>query len=279
MSITVRRRLLQGGLALGAGSVLGIGVAQQALAQSVDDLKKRGTVRLGVLADQPPWGYLDANGQNAGYDVDFGKILAEKMGVKPDFVTMTVAARIAQLMTNKVDLVIAVMGMYPDRAKVVQFSKPYAALSIIVLGKKGSKITGMEDLAKLRVGVTRAAAQDIAITAQAPKGTDIRRFDDDASAIQALLAGQVDAIGANTTYLLNIQKVNPNHDFEQKFVINRQYMGVAMRPGQKALNEWLNNVIDEAKASGQLNAISQKWTGLDLPELPTQLDGVPFTVQ
>jgi polar amino acid transport system substrate-binding protein len=278
MTITIHRRyLLQAATALAGALPLGLG--RPAMAQAVEDLRKRGTLRLGVLGDQPPWGYLDANGQNAGYDVDFGRMLADKMGVKPDFVTMTVAARIAQLMTNKVDVVVATMGMYPDRAKVVQFSKPYAALSIIVLGKKGTRITGMEDLAKLRVGVTRAAAQDVAITAQAPKGTDIRRFDDDASAIQALLAGQVDAIGANTTYLLNIEKVNPNHNFEQKFVINRQYMGVAMRPGQKALNEWVNQFIDEATANGQLNALSQKWTKLDLPELPARLDGVPFTVQ
>ena len=70
-------------------------------------------------------------------------------------------------MTGKVDLVIAVMGMYPERAKVVQFSKPYAALSIIVLGKKSANIKGVRDLAGLTVGVTRGAAQDTALTAQA----------------------------------------------------------------------------------------------------------------
>ena len=272
MTIIARRHLLQAsGLALAGLPVL-------ARAQTIDELHKRGSVRLGVLADQPPWGFLDGEGKSAGYDVEFGKMLADAMGVKAEFVTMTVAARIAQLMTNKIDLCIAVMGMYPERAKVVQFSKPYAALSIIVLGKKGTPIHTVADLAKLRVGVPRGAAQDTALTAQAPPGTDIRRFDDDASNIQALLTGQVDAIGGNTTYILNINKVQPNNDFEQKIVLNRQYMGVAMRPKQKELNEFINAFIDKAKAEGKLEALNQKWIGQPLPDLPASLDGVPFTV-
>lgn len=273
-----RRTLVQGAAALGTAAVLAAVPGGRAWAETIDDIRRRGKVRLGVLGDQPPWGFLDENGRPAGYDVDFGKLLAQEIGVEPDFVTMTVAARIAQLMTNKVDLVIAVMGMYPERAKVVQFSKPYAALSIIVLGRKGDKIESVADLAKLRVGVTRGAAQDTALTAQLPRGTDIRRFDDDAGAIQGLLAGQVDAIGANTTYMININKARPDNDFEQKLVLNRQYMGIAMRPGQKELNEWLNRFVDKVRDGGQLDALFRKWINQPLPELPASLEGVPFTV-
>ena len=272
-----RRLFIQGAAALGAASFVMLPTGR-AMAETVEDIKKRGKVRLGVLGDQPPWGFVDGEGKSAGYDVDFGKLMAKAMGVEPEFVTMTVAARIAQLMTNKVDFVIAVMGMYPERAKVVQFTQPYAALSIIVLGKKGAEIKTVADLAKLRVGVPRGAAQDNALTAQAPKGTDIRRFDDDSSTIQALLAGQVDAIGGNTTYMMNINKVAPNNDFEQKIVLNRQYMGVAMRPGQKELNAWLNAFIEKAHKDGELEALNQKWLGQPLPELPASLEGVPFTV-
>ncbi len=268
-----RRMLLTGGAALAAG----LTAARSARADTVQDIQKRGTLRLGVLGDQPPWGFLDGDGKSAGYDVDFGTLMAKAMGVKAQFVTMTVAARIAQLMTNKVDLVIAVMGMYPERAKVVQFTKPYAALSIIVLGHKSQKIGSVADLAKLRIGVPRGAAQDVALTAQVPGG-DIRRYDDDASNIQALLAGQVDVIGGNTTYILNINKALPNNDIEQKLVLNRQYMGVAMRPGQKELNEWINTFIDKVRDDGELEKLSQKWVGQPLPDLPASLEGVPFTV-
>jgi polar amino acid transport system substrate-binding protein len=264
-------------------ALLGLGASalapRAASAQTVDEIKKRGVVRIGVLSELPPWGYLDANGNLAGYDVDVGKLIAEKMGVKAEFVGMTVAARIAQVMTGKVDMLLATMGMYPERAKVVQFTEPYAGLKIIMLAKKGQKIEKLEDAANLRIGVTRGAAQDTAITAGLPKTADIRRFDDDSAAIQALITGQVDAIGANTTYMININKVMPNNDFEPKLTFNEQWMGVATKPGQKQLNEWLNNFIEEAKANGQLDAISKKWIGQPLPQFPASVPGVPYTVQ
>ncbi|CAM5185640.1 Polar amino acid transport system substrate-binding protein OS=Castellaniella defragrans OX=75697 GN=HNR28_002470 PE=4 SV=1 [Castellaniella defragrans] len=97
--------------------------------------------------------------------------------------------------------------------------------------------------------------------------------------MQALVAGQVDAIGGNTTYIMNINKAMPNNTFQEKFTLNRQYMGVAMKPKDKELNAWVNQFIDDIKANGQLNAISQKWIGQDLPDLVTSMPGVPFTVQ
>ena len=59
------------------------------------------------------------------------------------------------------------------------------------------------------MGVARASTQDVAVTKVAPEGTEIRRFDDDASAMQALMSGQVDAIGCSTTVAAQIAKRVP----------------------------------------------------------------------
>ncbi|MVA22047.1 transporter substrate-binding domain-containing protein [Agrobacterium vitis] len=280
MSLTVNRRRFMT-LAAGAAAVplLAPAFTETAWAQSVEDLKSRGTLRIGVLSELPPWGFLDETGKPAGYDVDVGNLLATKMGVPVEFVGMTVAARIAQLMTGKVDVLLATMGMYPDRAKVVQFSKPYASLDIILLAKKATKIEKIEDAKTLRIAVTRGAAQDTAITKALGEGADIKRYDDDSAAIQAFIAGQVDALGANTTYMININKIFPNNDFEQKLSFNRQFMGIAMKPGNKELNTFLNSFIDEIKANGELEAINKKWIGIPLVQFPEKLEGVPFTVE
>ena len=270
MTLYLNRRHLMGAFALTAAGLM---AASPAFALTPEDIKKRGTLRIGVLSELPPWGFLDAGGQPAGYDVDVGKLIGKKLGVPVEFVGMTVAARIAQVMTGKVDMLLATMGMYPDRAKVVQFTKPYAGLKIILLAKKDQKI---EDASGLRIGVTRGSAQDTAISA-ALKNADIRRFDDDSAAIQALITGQVDAIGANTTYMININKIFPNNNFEQKLVFNEQWMGIAVKPGQKELVDWLNAFIDEIKANGELEKISQNWIGQKLPVFPTQIEGVPFS--
>ncbi|MCW5655384.1 transporter substrate-binding domain-containing protein [Hydrogenophaga sp.] len=272
----LNRRTLVRALALTLATAGLVGAAQ---AQSIDDIKKRGVLRVGILADLPPWGFVGRDGKAAGYDADVANLLGKKLGVPVEFSGTTSAARTALLMTGKVDVLIATVGMYPDRAKVVQFSKPYGTLGITVIGKKSLPVKSMEDLANYRVGVSRSSIMDNAITAGAPKSATIQRFDDEATSIQALVSGQVDLIGGNTTYFQNINKAVPNHSFEHKFFITRQYMGVAMRPGQKQLNEYVNAFVDEIKANGELNAIYRKTIGEDMPELPEKIDGVPFTVQ
>ena len=93
------------------------------------------------------------------------------------------------------------------------------------------------------MGVARASTQDVAVTKAAPEGTEIRRFDDDASAMQALMSGQVDAIGCSTTVAAQIAKRVPANTFENKFTLVQQDMGIAMRPGQDDLLKTVNEFV------------------------------------
>ena len=246
---------------------------------TIDKVKQAGVVRIGVMGEQAPWGSFDASGQNIGYDVDVGRLIGEELGVKVEFVPNAVSARIPNLLTGKVDLQMAVMGMYPDRAKVVQFSKPYAGLKIILLASKKHKIEKIEDARDLRIGVPRGAAQDKAITSLLGDISNIRRFDDDSSTMQALVSGQVDAIGGNTTYKINLDKAAPGNDFEQKLVFNEQWMGVCSLLGDEKTNAWLNAFTDKISADGRLEAINKKWLNASTPEFPKVVEGVPFTVK
>ncbi|MCX8998173.1 transporter substrate-binding domain-containing protein [Rhizobiaceae bacterium BDR2-2] len=253
--------------------------APGAEAQSIERIKQSGVIRVGVMGEQAPWGSIDASGQNIGYDVDVARLIGEELGVKVEFVSNAVAARIPNLLTGKVDLQMAVMGMYPDRAKAVQFSKPYSGLQIILLSSQKNKIETIEDARNLRIGVPRGAAQDKAITTLLGDVPNIRRFDDDSSTIQALVSGQVDAIGGNTTYKINLDRAAPGNDYEQKLVFNEQWQGICTKLGDAELNAWLNDFIDKIRADGRLAAINEKWLGVPLPEFPEAVEGVPFTVQ
>ena len=266
--------------AIAAIAVFGFaGFAPSAGAQSVEKIKKAGVIRIGVMGEQAPWGSIDANGNFSGYDIDVARLVGEELGVKVDFVPNAVPARIPNLLTGKVDLQMAVMGMYPDRAKAVQFSKPYAGLKIILLSSAKNKIEKIEDAKNLRIGVPRGAAQDKAITALLGDGPNIRRFDDDASNMQALVSGQVDAIGGNTTYKLSLDKASPVNDYEQKLVFNEQWQGICTKLGDVELNAWLNQFIDKIKSDGRLEAINKKWLGAAMPKFPDALEGVPFTAK
>ncbi|AOF93653.1 transporter substrate-binding domain-containing protein [Sinorhizobium sp. RAC02] len=259
-------------------AMMGLGLlANVAEAQSFEELRKNGKIVIGIQGENPPWGFVDGSNQSVGFDADVANLLGKKIGVPVEFERVAVANRIPALMTGKVDALIAVMGMYADRAKVVQFTKPYSAIDIILIAKPETAIKAPEDLKGLRIAVARASAQDKAITAAAPEAT-MQRFDDDSTAIQAFLAGQVDALGANNTYNLSIAKVAPDSKFETKLQFNRQYNGISVRPGQKQYVEELNAFIDEIRANGELKAIYERWLGEGSPEFPASLPDIPFTV-
>lgn len=278
MTFFKRRAFIQA-IALSVAALSFSTVSLNSQAQTINEIKDRGVLRVGILADLPPWGYIGRDGQAAGYDADVARLLGQKIGVPVEFTGTTSAARTALLMTGKVDVLIATVGMYPDRAKVVQFTQPYATMGITVIGDKSLPIKSMEDLAGRTVGVSRSSIMDTAITKNAPKSATIQRYDDEATSIQALLSGQVDLIGGNTTYFQGINKARPNNTLEHKFDINRQYMGMATRPGQKEFNAYLNAFIQEVVANGELNTIYRKHMDDDLPPLATSVEGVPFTVQ
>ena len=252
--------------ALGLGAALTV-FAPFASAQSVADIKKKGEITIGMLVDFPPYGTTNAQNQPDGYDADVAKLLAKDWGVKANIVPVTGPNRIPFLLTNKVDLLVASLAVTPERAKQVQFSQPYAAATIVLYGKTGSAIKSAADLKGVRVGVARASTQDVAVTKAAPEGTEIRRFDDDASAMQALMSGQVDAIGCSVTVAAQIAKRVPANTFENKFTLVQQAMAVAMRPGQDDLLKNVNEFVQKNTANGELNKLYNKWLQADLPKL------------
>ena len=258
-----RRTFTTTAAALAASALLPL----SASAQSLADLKKKGKITVGMLVDFPPYGILNNSNQPDGYDADVAKLLAKEWGVTADIVGVTGPNRIPFLLTNKVDMLIASLAITPERAKQVLFSKPYSTASIVLFGATKTAIKGPENLKGLRVGVARASTQDVAVTKAAPEGTQIRRFDDDASAMQALLSGQVDAIGCSLTVAAQIAKRAPAGQFENKFQLLQQNMAVALRPGQDDVATAVNEFIAKYTANGELHKLYQKWLGADLPKL------------
>lgn len=263
----LQRRVFTGAaLALGLAATLSAW-APTASAQTSDDIKKKGELTIGMLVDFPPYGTTNSSNQPDGYDADVARLLAKDLGVKLNLIPVTGPNRIPFLLTNKVDLLVASLAITPERAKQVQFSKPYAAASIVLYGDKKASIKGAADLKGKRVGVARASTQDVALAAIAPEGTEIRRFDDDASAMQALMSGQVDAIGCSTTVAAQIDKRAPANTFENKFLLRQQVMGIVMRQGQTEMLKTIDDFVTRNTANGELNKLYRKWLETDLPKM------------
>lgn len=258
----------------GLGALVFAGLAAASLgtapasAATPEEIKTRGKLMVGVLTDYPPFGGTDAQQQPAGYDADVAKLLAKSLGVQLELVPVTGPNRIPYLLTNKVDVLIATFGITAERSKQVLFSNPYSTLTIYVLAPKSLNIKTPEDLKPVTVSVARASTQDTAISAIAPQGTPLKRYDDDATALQALISGQVQAMGASNTILAQLNKDYPQLNIEPKITLREQANGMAFRKADTALQDYANKFIAEIEKNGELSAINQRWFGIALNKLP-----------
>ncbi|MFM9921427.1 transporter substrate-binding domain-containing protein [Variovorax sp. H27-G14] len=246
------------------------GVAQAALADQLDDIKKAGKVRVAIAMGTPLFSFADANLQPTGSDVDTATQLAKDLGVKLEIVSITNAARVPTLQAQRADLVIADLSITPEREKVVDFSVPYAVISIIVGGPKSIKVADYADLNGKRIGLTRATVNDTLTTQQA-KGAEIVRYEDDATLITSMVTGQIDLFSSTPSNLSEMVKQAPTKNLELKFAQKDFDLGIALNKEQPKLKEWVNNWVVTNQKNGKLNAIYKKYHGRDLPERITKL--------
>jgi polar amino acid transport system substrate-binding protein len=273
VNVPNRRRVLVAFATLVAASAMMVGAAS---AITPAEIKAKGKLVVGIQAANPPWGYVDSTtGQADGIDADIAKLFGRELGVPVEFSGLEVANRIPALTAGRVDVLFATMAMLPDRAKAVQYSKPYIGNFIYLVAAKSTPIKTNADMAKFAIGVPRSSQQDTDITKNAPAGTNILRFDNDAATIQAMLSGQVQAIGGNMFYVKRLNETKPD-TYENKLQFTQLYNGACTRLGEKALNAALNAFIDKIKANGELARIQQKWTGSSMTSFPDKIEGVPF---
>ena len=248
-----------------AACVLGLLSAAPVMAD-LKDIVDRGVIRIGTQMDNPPFGYVDANGKPAGFDVELGEMIAKSLGVKVQLEQIIGANRIPFLLTNKIDLVVSGMGATPERAVQVMFTAPYAALYLGVYGHKPAQVSGPDQLGTLRVAATKGATQDLTLTAMAPKA-NIIRFEDDTSSNTAFLSGQADLWATLNTIAADLTKKNPAQQIELKFKLRNSPAHMAMRQGDFALLRWLDTYIFLIRNNGELQRLHKTWLGEDMGEL------------
>ena len=257
----LRRHFLSASAFLLAAAVLG----GEARADALADITARGTVRIAVPQDFPPFGSVGADMAPVGYDVDTARLIAARLGVKVEIVPVTSANRIPYLQTNKVDLVISSLGTNAEREKVIDFSAAYAPFFNGVFGPASAAVTKAEDLAGKTIGVTRGAVEDLELTKIAPESATIKRYEDNNGTISAFLSGQVDLVATGNVVAAAIIAKNPPKKPEIKFLIKNSPCYIGLAKNEPALLAKVDAAIAAAKADGSLGAIAKKWLGAELP--------------
>ncbi|MFC7397929.1 transporter substrate-binding domain-containing protein [Chelatococcus sp. GCM10030263] len=190
--------------------MLGVGASQAAEPALPDFIKSQGVLRVGVKCDYPPSGFLDASGKFAGIEVEMAKRLAEIAFGSPDKAALqcvTSEARIPALNGKKVDVIIATLGIYPERQKVIDFTIPYAWGASSVLQVKNGEAKSLADFKGKTVSMLKGASQAAWFEKNMPE-IETLRLNSVAEALQAMRQGRADGYTGDTSVLFSILSAN-----------------------------------------------------------------------
>ena len=230
-----------------------------------DALKKAGVVRIGIKCDYPPDGFLDNQGKNQGIEVSLAReIAADALGdaAKAELTCVNAANRIPMLVGGKVDMLVATLGITEERARVVDFSEPYAWGGSEVLVVKGSPIKKLADLKGKTVVVMKGAWQADWFE-QNMSDVKLLKLDNVSDGLQALLQKRADGFAHDFAILVGIAKNNPNTELVGE-LYQIGFRGIGVRKGDTALRDYVNAAIKKAYDDGKIAAWVKQFVEPDL---------------
>ena len=208
---------------------------------SVSAIKKRGTLRVAVFGDLPPYGWVDDNGNRVGYDVRLARQMAKDMGVKVKFTQVNANNRVDTLNSNKADIVLANFTETPERKQVVDFAKPYMKVSVGVISPKSASITSAKQLRGKNLIVNKGTTAENYFTKKG--GVDLLKFDSKTQQFNAFKNKRAVALADDNSYLYAWVKKNPNYTVGIKNIGPNQFIAPAVKQGNKSLLNWTNKEI------------------------------------
>ena len=287
---TSRRGLLRGGAV--ASGVIGAGMlGKSAFAiDSIDDSRlktvlDRGKLIVGTGATNPPWHFEDENGKLVGMDIDMAKEIAiGLMGIEEDpranddeyvrdyieFVVQEPNARIPNLLSDKVDIVIQFMTITVNRATQVEFTLPHYRESPTFLLPGDSEFNTIADLAAVGSELTISVLQNVGVvesTHSVIPGSTVDQYPSIADAIAAMDSGRSDAAAVDLSSGKWFARTEPGrYKFTEGY--NPNSYAASVKPGDQIWLNFCNTVFYEAMAGLNFEryaASFKNWFGDDLP--------------
>ena len=236
--------------------------AVQDTPDTLDAIKERGQLIVGVKIDAPPFGYLDKDGKNIGFDIDLAKLIAKRLlgdENKIVFVPVTPVNRIMKLSSGDVDMVIATMSVTPQRQLILDFSSPYHTAGQAMMVNQGSKLTSLMELTDKKAIVVFGSTVEKNLQSHVP-GVTILGYKTYPEAVQALKSGKADAMISDDTILMGFAMKDSSLKILPKRYSKEPY-AIAFRKESESndLIDAVNIELQEAINKGEIRQLKEKW--------------------
>jgi polar amino acid transport system substrate-binding protein len=279
-----RRRVLQlGGIALAAASTL---EPQRATAQANNQsllrtVLNRGRLIVGTGSTNPPWHFEDEKGNLTGMDIAMAHILSKGLfgdENKIDFVQQDPAARIPNIATGKVDIVIQFMTVTSQRAQLVAFSRPYYVEGAALLTAPNSKWQTYKELLAAGKQVRASVLQNVGaddLVHQALPDAQVLQLDTQANVMQAVQARRADVAVVDASTVKWLMKHNPGVYTDPGYAYGAQLYSAAMRQGDPDWLQYVNTVFNVAMHGNEPEIYTAAFEEFFGEKPPVQKPGFP----
>ncbi|MBN3755876.1 amino acid ABC transporter substrate-binding protein [Paraburkholderia sp. Tr-20389] len=253
-------------------SLLLIGLLQVATATAAfaaDDLakiKSAGALKIGTEGTYAPFTYHDASNQLTGFDVEIGRAIAQKLGVKAEFIEGKWDGLIAGLDANRYDAVINEVAVTDARKQKYDFSEPYiVSHAALIVRSDNSAIKGFDDLKGKKSANTLTSNFGKIAAAHGAEVVPVQGFNE---SIDLLTSGRVDATVNDSLSFLDFKKHKPDAKVKIAAVDtasdSSDHSAVLIRKGNPELQAAINKALAEIKVDGTYAKISEKYFGKDV---------------
>jgi polar amino acid transport system substrate-binding protein len=242
-------------LALG----LCLSVLPRAHADELSDIKAKGVLVVGVKADYPPFGYLSPSGANIGIEPDLARNVAQRLGVKVQFVPVVAANRMQFLEQGKIDLLIATMNDTPEREKVVDIVQPdyYASGYNLMV----PKTVPVKTWAQIK-GVPVCGIQGTYYNKDVEEkyGAEIVAFTGVAEALTALKQGRCNAFLFDDTAIEGKIAMPEWSGYDMPLPTqDPKPWGLAIKMGEPAFSAFMSKTLIDWDKTGYIIALEKKY--------------------
>ena len=242
---------------------LSLSLAAQAEGDLLSQIQQRGTLVIATEGNWQPWTYHDENDVLTGFDVEIGTLIAQGLGVEPDFQETAWDAILAGVDAGRFDIACNGVGYTETRAEKYSFSEPYVYTEVVLVAKgDDDAIQSVEDLAG-RTTANTASSTYAAIGEG--YGATVTPVDSLTETIMLVEQGRVDATinakGSIDDYLSEHPEANIRI---VQVLPEGEPVAYPVRKGEDALVAAINDILEAARQDGTLSALSEKYFGADL---------------
>ena len=238
-------------------TLIGLTVAGLALAGAAH---AQDTVRIGTEGAYAPWNYIDDSGELAGFEIDLGNALCERAELTCEFVQNEWDSIIPNLQAGNYDVIMAGMSITEERQEQIAFSEAYYPPDPSrYIAASGTELD-FDDLTGKKIGAQGATIQAAYAQENFAADNTILTFETPDQSISDLMAGNLDLIIADGSYLQPIVDGSGGAiEFVGPEVEIGNGVGAGMRQDDEKLQFDLADALAEVKADGTLDALIQEY--------------------